>query len=64
MRRQGHGSTFYFSDLQVLRKEKSQDAALPRQGKEHFEFCELAKLLSLPEAITSQHDKASIVRII
>ncbi|TEA28898.1 hypothetical protein DBR06_SOUSAS27810017, partial [Sousa chinensis] len=49
--------------LQVLRKEKYQDAALPRQGKEYFDFCELVKLLSLPEATIRQHDKASIIRI-
>ncbi|CAM9786309.1 unnamed protein product [Lampetra planeri] len=49
--------------LQALRKEKSRDAARSRRGKENFEFYELAKLLPLPGAITSQLDKASIVRL-
>uniref|UniRef100_A0A8C4QY39 Neuronal PAS domain protein 3 n=1 Tax=Eptatretus burgeri TaxID=7764 RepID=A0A8C4QY39_EPTBU len=43
--------------------EKSRDAARSRRGKENFEFYELAKLLPLPGAITSQLDKASIVRL-
>ncbi|ESO12518.1 hypothetical protein HELRODRAFT_63031 [Helobdella robusta] len=46
-----------------LRKEKSRDAARSRRGKENFEFYELAKLLPLPAAITSQLDKASIIRL-
>ena len=46
-----------------LRKEKSRDAARSRRGKENFEFYELAKMLPLPGAITSQLDKASIVRL-
>jgi hypothetical protein len=46
-----------------LRKEKSRDAARTRRGKENFEFYELAKLLPLPAAITSQLDKASIIRL-
>ena len=45
-----------------LRKEKSRDAARSRRGKENYEFYELAKMLPLPGAITSQLDKASIVR--
>ncbi|KAF6351939.1 neuronal PAS domain protein 3 [Rhinolophus ferrumequinum] len=49
--------------LQALRKEKSRDAARSRRGKENFEFYELAKLLPLPAAITSQLDKASIIRL-
>lgn len=53
---------FSFS-LQALRKEKSRDAARSRRGKENFEFYELAKLLPLPAAITSQLDKASIIRL-
>uniref|UniRef100_A0A8C9NXE2 BHLH domain-containing protein n=1 Tax=Spermophilus dauricus TaxID=99837 RepID=A0A8C9NXE2_SPEDA len=47
----------------TLRKEKSRDAARSRRGKENFEFYELAKLLPLPAAITSQLDKASIIRL-
>lgn len=54
---------FIFFSLQALRKEKSRDAARSRRGKENFEFYELAKLLPLPAAITSQLDKASIIRL-
>uniref|UniRef100_G3UNZ3 BHLH domain-containing protein n=1 Tax=Meleagris gallopavo TaxID=9103 RepID=G3UNZ3_MELGA len=50
-------------DEMTLRKEKSRDAARSRRGKENFEFYELAKLLPLPAAITSQLDKASIIRL-
>lgn len=46
-----------------MRKEKSRDAARSRRGKENFEFYELAKMLPLPGAITSQLDKASIIRL-
>uniref|UniRef100_A0A3Q1IPF4 BHLH domain-containing protein n=1 Tax=Anabas testudineus TaxID=64144 RepID=A0A3Q1IPF4_ANATE len=46
-----------------IRKEKSRDAARSRRGKENFEFYELAKMLPLPGAITSQLDKASIIRL-
>uniref|UniRef100_A0A8C7TX09 Neuronal PAS domain protein 3 n=1 Tax=Oncorhynchus mykiss TaxID=8022 RepID=A0A8C7TX09_ONCMY len=53
----------YFLGLQALRKEKSRDAARSRRGKENFEFYELAKMLPLPGAITSQLDKASIIRL-
>ncbi|XP_023669425.1 neuronal PAS domain-containing protein 1 [Paramormyrops kingsleyae] len=49
--------------LQNLRKEKSRNAARSRRGKENFEFFELAKLLPLPGAITSQLDKASVIRL-
>ncbi|XP_048378201.1 neuronal PAS domain-containing protein 1 isoform X1 [Stegostoma tigrinum] len=49
--------------LQALRKEKSRNAARFRRGKENFEFYELAKMLPLPGAITSQLDKASIIRL-
>ncbi|XP_078262655.1 neuronal PAS domain-containing protein 3 isoform X2 [Rhinoraja longicauda] len=57
------GLTSYQQRLQALRKEKSRDAARSRRGKENFEFYELAKLLPLPAAITSQLDKASIIRL-
>ena len=46
-----------------IRKEKSRDAARSRRGKENYEFYELAKMLPLPGAITSQLDKASIIRL-
>ncbi|KAM5281764.1 single-minded homolog 2 [Ctenodactylus gundi] len=44
-------------------KEKSKNAAKTRREKENGEFYELAKLLPLPAAITSQLDKASIIRL-
>ncbi|XP_046751910.1 protein single-minded isoform X2 [Diprion similis] len=44
-------------------KEKSKNAARSRREKENQEFFELAKLLPLPAAITSQLDKASIIRL-
>uniref|UniRef100_A0A182QQ38 Single-minded n=1 Tax=Anopheles farauti TaxID=69004 RepID=A0A182QQ38_9DIPT len=44
-------------------KEKSKNAARSRREKENVEFLELAKLLPLPGAITSQLDKASIIRL-
>lgn len=54
---------FFFSRILELRKEKSRDAARSRRGKENHEFYELAKMLPLPNAITSQLDKASIIRL-
>lgn len=54
---------FLFLSLQNLRKEKSRNAARSRRGKENFEFFELAKMLPLPGAITSQLDKASVIRL-
>ena len=59
-------STFFRifpSRILELRKEKSRDAARSRRGKENYEFYELAKMLPLPTAITSQLDKASIIRL-
>jgi single-minded-like protein len=44
-------------------KEKSKNAARTRREKENNEFLELARLLPLPQAITSQLDKASIIRL-
>ena len=44
-------------------KEKSKNAARTRREKENAEFGELAKLLPLPSAITSQLDKASVIRL-
>uniref|UniRef100_A0A3B3YNE9 Uncharacterized protein n=1 Tax=Poecilia mexicana TaxID=48701 RepID=A0A3B3YNE9_9TELE len=56
--------TFHqMTHLQNLRKEKSRNAARSRRGKENFEFFELAKMLPLPGAITSQLDKASVIRL-
>ncbi|XP_077567967.1 single-minded homolog 1-like isoform X2 [Stigmatopora nigra] len=43
--------------------EKSKNAARTRREKENCEFYELGKLLPLPSAITSQLDKASIIRL-
>lgn len=54
---------FFFCSILELRKEKSRDAARSRRGKENYEFYELAKMLPLPSAITSQLDKASIIRL-
>ncbi|XP_065214238.1 single-minded homolog 1 isoform X2 [Planococcus citri] len=51
-------------DLTTLEmKEKSKNAARSRREKENAEFLELAKLLPLPPANTSQLDKASIIRL-
>ena len=44
-------------------KEKSKNAARSRREKENAEFIELGKLLPLPSAITSQLDKASVIRL-
>ncbi|XP_018396437.1 PREDICTED: single-minded homolog 2 [Cyphomyrmex costatus] len=44
-------------------KEKSKNAARSRRVKENQEFFELGKLLPLPGAITTQLDKASIIRL-
>ncbi|KAI0210328.1 hypothetical protein LSAT2_004958, partial [Lamellibrachia satsuma] len=44
-------------------KEKSKNAARTRREKENSEFYRLAKMLPLPAAITSQLDKASIIRL-
>nr|XP_037875813.1 single-minded homolog 1 isoform X2 [Bombyx mori] len=46
-----------------IMKEKSKNAARSRREKENTEFLELAKLLPLPSAITSQLDKASVIRL-
>lgn len=56
-------SHFLLCSILELRKEKSRDAARSRRGKENYEFYELAKMLPLPAAITSQLDKASIIRL-
>ncbi|KAF5918484.1 hypothetical protein HPG69_018268 [Diceros bicornis minor] len=53
----------FLPGLVAQRKEKSRNAARSRRGKENLEFFELAKLLPLPGAISSQLDKASIVRL-
>lgn len=56
-------SCFFPCSILEMRKEKSRDAARSRRGKENYEFYELAKLLPLPAAITTQLDKASIIRL-
>ena len=58
-------SILYFSSrpnprILELRKEKSRDAARSRRGKENREFVELAGMLPLPHAITSQLDKPQL----
>uniref|UniRef100_A0A8C7HCL3 Hypoxia-inducible factor 1-alpha n=1 Tax=Oncorhynchus kisutch TaxID=8019 RepID=A0A8C7HCL3_ONCKI len=47
----------------VRRKEKSRDAARYRRGKESEVFYELAQELPLPHSVTSNLDKASIMRL-
>lgn len=49
--------------ITVEMKEKSKNAARSRREKENAEFMELAKMLPLPSAITSQLDKASVIRL-
>lgn len=44
-------------------KEQCKAAARLRREKERTEFLELSKLLPLPSSITSQLDKASIIRL-
>ncbi|XP_046453670.1 protein trachealess-like isoform X3 [Daphnia pulex] len=58
-----HPNSGLHSGILEMRKEKSRDAARSRRGKENYEFYELAKMLPLPPAITSQLDKASIIRL-
>lgn len=50
-------------EARIAMKEKSKNAARSRREKENAEFLELAKLLPLPAAITSQLDKASVIRL-
>ncbi|KAK7502822.1 hypothetical protein BaRGS_00006072 [Batillaria attramentaria] len=45
------------------RKEKSRDAARCRRSKETEVFFELANSLPLPASVTSQLDKASVMRL-
>ncbi|XP_054721129.1 LOW QUALITY PROTEIN: protein trachealess-like [Uloborus diversus] len=65
--RKGHedtgGPPIVQTRILEMRKEKSRDAARSRRGKENYEFYELAKMLPLPGAITTQLDKASIIRL-
>uniref|UniRef100_A0A8C3TVR0 Uncharacterized protein n=1 Tax=Catharus ustulatus TaxID=91951 RepID=A0A8C3TVR0_CATUS len=60
---QGQSRTAFSERLSFAMKEKSKNAAKTRREKENGEFYELAKLLPLPSAITSQLDKASIIRL-
>lgn len=46
-----------------VRKVKSRDAARNRRSKENTQYLELAKLLPFPSSVTSQLDKASIIRL-
>lgn len=59
----GGGVTAVGGPQEVVMKAKSRDAAKNRREKENTEFTELAKLLPLPAAITSQLDKASVIRL-
>lgn len=49
--------------LHAEMRERSKNAARIRRENENTEFLELAKLLPLPSAITSQLDKASVIRL-
>ncbi|XP_071051610.1 single-minded homolog 1-like isoform X1 [Onthophagus taurus] len=59
----GKLSSSVVSAGEAAMKEKSKNAARSRREKENAEFLELAKLLPLPAAITSQLDKASVIRL-
>jgi len=63
----GHGEDLYSygyqDDLPPVMKDKSKNAARNRREKENGEFFELGRMLPLPGAITSQLDKASIIRL-
>ncbi|XP_015585709.1 single-minded homolog 2 isoform X2 [Cephus cinctus] len=59
----GAGGLVSSGPQEVVMKEKSKNAARTRREKENQEFFELAKLLPLPAAITTQLDKASIIRL-
>lgn len=45
------------------RKEKSRDAARCRRSKESEIFTDMAQLLPVPGSLSSQLDKASIMRL-
>ncbi|CAG7719468.1 unnamed protein product [Allacma fusca] len=57
------GKIFFLGVKRKEMKEKSKNAARSRREKENAEFLELARLLPLPAAITSQLDKASVIRL-
>lgn len=44
-------------------KDKSKNAARTRREKENEQFQHLSQMLPLPNAITNQLDKASIIRL-
>ena len=58
-----HSVYSYQDNLFPVMKDKSKNAARNRREKENGEFFELGRLLPLPPAITSQLDKASIIRL-
>lgn len=58
-----HNCEVFPESLGGIMKEKSKNAARSRREKENTEFQELAKLLPLPAATTSQLDKASVIRL-
>ncbi|XP_057324015.1 protein single-minded isoform X1 [Microplitis mediator] len=58
-----HDCRVFPKSLGGIMKEKSKNAARSRREKENTEFQELAKLLPLPAATTSQLDKASVIRL-
>eukprot|EP00090_Calanus_glacialis_P013498 TRINITY_DN22185_c0_g1_i1.p1 TRINITY_DN22185_c0_g1~~TRINITY_DN22185_c0_g1_i1.p1 ORF type:complete len:626 (-),score=99.82 TRINITY_DN22185_c0_g1_i1:177-2054(-) len=60
---QGYYEYGYQEDYPPIMKDKSKNAARNRREKENGEFFELGRMLPLPGAITSQLDKASIIRL-
>ena len=56
-------SVYFPQELTMTKEHKSKNAARNRREKENAEFHELGKLLPLPAAITSQLDKASVIRL-
>lgn len=54
---------FLFFGTRADMRERSRNAARTRRENENAEFMELAKLLPLPSAITTQLDKASVIRL-
>ena len=54
---------FNFRRNTEKRKEKSRDAARNRRGKESEVFYELSHQLPMPDDMSSQLDKASVMRL-
>ncbi|XP_031846836.1 bHLH transcription factor single-minded isoform X2 [Nomia melanderi] len=66
MKRNGLSSDMHLgasSPQEGVTKEKSKNAARWRRERENYEFLQLAMMLPLPQPITTQLDKASIIRL-